>query len=99
MSKKIDASLKRLIRALAKHAKTAGDRAVSRKKLERALVNVHAAASEYAAAVEKKTGFGSSFPVIVLPALDADTLSSLEAERKVLAERSTGPIPQQVATQ
>ena len=90
MSKKINEARKHLTKALKKHAEVVSGNAVSRKKAERAAGKVAAAATAYAALVEKKTGLASPFQGVEPVGLEAETLASLEAERDKL---STRPIP------
>jgi hypothetical protein len=97
MSKKIDSALKDLIKALRKHADVASERHVSLKRSQRATARVHAAATAYASAVHARSGLGNPFDDIVDPALDAETLESLAAERDAIARTLTGPIPKQNA--
>jgi hypothetical protein len=97
MSKKIDAALKDLVKALRKHAVVAGDRHISLKRSQRATARVRAAASAYAAAVHARSGLGNPFDDVLDPGLDAATLASLAAERDAIARSVTGPIPQQTA--
>ena len=92
MSKKIDAALKDLKKALNAHADAVGGSAVSLKKAQRASSKVAVAASEYAAAVHAKSGMGSPFDDVARPGLERVTITSLEAERDVLARNLTGPI-------
>lgn len=93
MSKKIDAALKDLTKALNKHADIVGASAVSLKKAERASAKVAAAATAYAEAVHIKSGMPNPFDEMLQPGLENSTLASLAAERDKLAERMTGPIP------
>ncbi|MBU1586935.1 MAG: hypothetical protein KKH51_03200 [Actinobacteria bacterium] len=93
MSKKIDAALKELTKALAKHAKAVGGSAVSLKKAQRASAKVAAAATAYAEAVHAKSGMGNPFDDMVQPGLDGGTLASLAAERDAIKQHLTGPIP------
>jgi predicted NACHT family NTPase len=97
MSKKIDATLKDLIKALEKHARVVGGRNVSLKKSQRAAAKLQVTATAYAAAVYSKTGLDSPFNDVVRPGLDSATLPSLEAERDALARVTTGPILEQQA--
>jgi hypothetical protein len=97
MSKKIDSALKDLVKALRKHAQVAGERHVSLKRSQRATAKVRSAASAYAAAVHARSGLGNPFDDVLDPALDAETLKSLAAERDAIARTVTGPIPQQSA--
>jgi hypothetical protein len=97
MSKKIDSALKDLIKALKKHADVAGERHISLKRSQRATAKVRAAASAYAAAVHARSGLGNPFDDVVDPALDAETLVSLAAERDAIARNVTNPIPVQSA--
>ncbi|CAN5329368.1 hypothetical protein BH09ACT5_BH09ACT5_08650 [soil metagenome] len=92
MSKKIDAALKDLKKALTKHADAVGGSAVSLKKAQRASARVAAAASAYAEAVHAKSGMGNPFDDMVQPGLDCGTLASLAAERDSIAKSLTGPI-------
>ncbi|MCU1586192.1 MAG: hypothetical protein QOI70_150 [Microbacteriaceae bacterium] len=86
MSKKIDATLKDLIKALRKHAEAVGGSRVSLKKSQRAGAKLQATASAYAAAVHAKTGLDSPFNDVVSPGLENVTLNSLLAERDALAK-------------
>jgi succinate dehydrogenase hydrophobic anchor subunit len=85
MSKKIDSTLKDLIKALEKHAEVAGERHVSLKRSQRATAKVRAAATAYAAAVHARSGLGNPFDDVIDPALDEETLQSLSAERDAIA--------------
>jgi hypothetical protein len=98
MSKKIDAALKDLIKALKKHADAVGGDAVSLKKAQRASAKVAAAASNYAEAVLSKSGVGNPFDDMIQPGLQQSTLASLHAERDAIAQALTGPIPIQKST-
>jgi predicted NACHT family NTPase len=89
MSKKIDASLKDLIKALRKHAEAVGGSRVSLKKSQRAGAKLQATATAYAAAVHAKTGLGSPFNDVVSPGLENVTLNSLLAERDALAKKAS----------
>ena len=95
MSKKIDAALKDLKKALTKHAEVVGGSAVSLKKAQRANAKVAAAATAYAEAVHSKSGMGNPFDDMVQPGLENATLASLAAERDAIAQHLTGPIPVQ----
>lgn len=95
MSKKIDAALKDLKKALNKHAEAVGGRTVSLKKSQRASARVAAAATAYAEAVHAKSGLGNPFADVLEPGLEATTLASLSAERDKLAKSLTGPIETQ----
>jgi hypothetical protein len=95
MSKKIDAALKDLKKALDKHADAVGGSAVSLKKAQRASAKVAAAATAYAAAVQAKSGLGNPFDDMVQPGLESTTLASLAAERDAIKQHLTGPIPVQ----
>jgi hypothetical protein len=97
MSKKIDSALKDLTKALRKHAEVAGARQVSLKRSQRATARVRTAASAYASAVYAKSGLPNPFDDMIDPSLDAETLSSLAAERDAIARTLTGAIPQQSA--
>ncbi|MGV8896911.1 MAG: hypothetical protein ACOH10_06970 [Rhodoglobus sp.] len=92
MSKKIDAALKDLKKALKAHAEVVGGSAVSLKKAQRASSKVAAAATAYAEAVHAKSGMGNPFDDMGPLALERATLDSLSAERDALQKRSTGPI-------
>ncbi|MDJ0336358.1 hypothetical protein QMG83_14100 [Salinibacterium sp. G-O1] len=92
MSKKIDAALKDLKKALKTHAEVVGGSAVSLKKAQRASSKVAAAATAYAEAVHSKSGMGNPFDDMGPLALERATLDSLSAERDALQKRSTGPI-------
>lgn len=94
MSKKIDAALKDLKKALNAHAEVVGGSAVSLKKAQRANAKVAAAASAYAAVVHAKSGIGNPFNGMHEPALESTTLASLAAERDAIAKNLTGPITQ-----
>jgi hypothetical protein len=97
MSKKIDAALKDLKKALNKHAEAVGGRSVSLKKSQRASAKVAAAASAYAEAVHAKSGLGNPFTDMLEPGLESTTIASLSAERDTIAKNLTGPIPAQKA--
>jgi hypothetical protein len=84
MSKKIDRSLKALLKAFRDHAKVVGGNPVSLKKAERAVLKVQTAMSDYSAAVQAKTGLESSFIAVPPRRLDDTTLTSLAAERDSL---------------
>ena len=92
MSKKIDAALKDLKKALDKHADAVGGSAVSLKKSQRASAKVAAAATAYAEAVHAKSGLGNPFSEMLQPGLENSTLESLAAERDAIAKGLTGPI-------
>ncbi|MEQ1737488.1 MAG: hypothetical protein ABL886_13925, partial [Rhodoglobus sp.] len=89
MSKKIDAALKDLKKALNNHADVVGGSAVSLKKAQRANAKVAAAASTYAAAVYSKSGVGNPFSEMLEPGLESTTLASLAAERDAIAQGLT----------
>lgn len=93
MSKKINAALKDLKKALNKHADVVGGSAVSLKKAQRANAKVAAAAATYAEAVHSKSGVGNPFTDMVEPGLEKSTLMSLAAERDAIKLNLTGPIP------
>ena len=93
MSKKIDAALKDLKKALNKHADVVGGSAVSLKKSQRASAKVASAADAYAAAVQAKSGLGN--PFTGMETLEDSTLASLAAERDAIAKSLTSPIPVQ----
>ena len=95
MSKKIDAALKDLKKALNKHADAVGGPAVSLKKAQRASAKVAAAATAYAEAVHSKSGLGNPFTDMLQPGLESSTLISLAAERDAIKPNLTGPIPVQ----
>jgi len=92
MSKKIDAALKDLKKALNKHAEVVGSSAVSLKKAQRASAKVAAAATAYAEVVHAKSGMGNPFDDMLQPGLDSGTLASLAAERDSIKNHMTGPI-------
>jgi hypothetical protein len=98
MSKKIDAALKELIKALRAHAEAVGGRRVFLKKSQRASVKLQAAASAYAKAVHAKTGLDSPFNDVVSPGLENVTLNSLLAERDALASQSKKAEPDASST-
>lgn len=93
MSKKIDAALKDLKKALKKHAEVVGGSAVSLKKSQRASAKVALAADAYAAAVQAKSGLSNPFGG--METLDDSTRASLVAERDQIAKNLTGPIATQ----
>ena len=92
MSKKIDAARKTLTKALKKHAEVVGGDAVSLKRAQRASARVQAAAAEYAAVVQAKSGMPDPFAPIAGNGLESETIASLQAERNALHDRLTGPI-------
>lgn len=92
MSKKIDAALKDLKKALNAHADIVGGSAVSLKKAQRASSKVTAAAVAYAEAVHSKSGMGNPFDDMGPIGLERVTLDSLSAERDKLVQQLTGPI-------
>jgi len=92
MSKKINAALKDLKKALNAHADAVGGSAVSMKKAQRANAKVAAAATAYAAAVHAKSGLGNPFDDMLQPGLESVTLASLAAERDALLQGRTGEI-------
>lgn len=96
MSKKIDAALKDLKKALNKHADVVGGSAVSLKKSLRASAKVASAADAYAAAVHQKAGLEN--PFTGMQTLEDSTIASLSAERDQIAKNLTGPIPVQNAS-
>ena len=77
MSKKIEASLKDLIKALRTHADAVGGSHVSLKKSQRASAKLQSTASAYAAAVYAKTGLDSPFNDVASPGLENVTLNSI----------------------
>lgn len=95
MSKKIDAALKELKKALNQHADAVGGSAVSLKKAQRAGAKVAAAATAYAEAVHSKSGMGNPFDDMMQPGLDTEAIASLSAERDAIKKNLTGPIPVQ----
>lgn len=97
MSKKIDAALKDLKKALNAHAEAVGGRNVSLKKSQRASAKVAAAATAYAEAVHAKSGLGNPFSDMLEPGLEDTTIASLSAERDSIAKNLTGPIETQQA--
>ncbi|MGV8852621.1 MAG: hypothetical protein ACOH1M_08660 [Rhodoglobus sp.] len=92
MSKKIDAALKDLKKALNKHAEVVSNKPVSLKKAQRATAKVAAAATNYAEIVHAKSGMGNPFDDMLQPGLDSGTLASLAAERDSIKNQITGPI-------
>jgi len=98
MSKKIEASLKDLIKALRAHADAVGGSHVSLKKSQRASAKLQSTASAYAAAVHAKTGLDSPFNEIASPGLENVTLNSLLAERDALASQSKKTTPDASST-
>jgi len=98
MSKKIDAALKHLKKALDKHADAVGGHAVSLKKAQRASAKVTAAAAQYVEAVSAKSGLPSPFSDVPQLGLESSTLVSLAAERDAIAKGLTGPIAVQDAS-
>ncbi|MGL4340068.1 MAG: hypothetical protein ACRCSP_06570 [Rhodoglobus sp.] len=92
MSKKIDAALKELKKALNAHADAVGGSAVSLKKAQRASARVATAATAYAAAVQSKSGMSSPFDQMTQLGLERETIASLSAERDLIAQHLTGPI-------
>jgi hypothetical protein len=98
MSKKIDAALKELKKALTKHADVVGGSAVSLKKAQRTSAKVAAAATAYAEAVHAKSGMGNPFDEMIQPGLESTTIASLAAERDTIAKNLTGPVPVQRQT-
>ena len=98
MSKKIEASLKDLIKALRAHADAVGNSRVSLKKSQRASAKLQSAASAYAAAVHAKTGLDSPFNDVKSPGLENVTLNSLLAERDSLASQSKKVTPDASST-
>lgn len=99
MSKKIDAALKELKKALNKHAEVVGAPAVSLKKAQRASARVIEALDNYATIVEQKSGIESPFRGLLRPGLEPATIASLTAERNRIAENVTGPVPVQEAAE
>jgi hypothetical protein len=93
MSKKIDAALKDLKKALDKHAAVVGARHVSLKRAQRANAKVTAAASAYAEAVHTKSNLANPFDDVLQPGLEKSTIESLAAERDSIAKNLTGPVP------
>ncbi|EAR24652.1 hypothetical protein A20C1_11256 [marine actinobacterium PHSC20C1] len=92
MSKKIDAALKDLKKALNKHAEVVSSKPVSLKKAQRATAKVAAAATNYAEIVHAKSGMGNPFDDMLQPGLDSGTIASLAAERDSIKNQLTGPI-------
>lgn len=89
MSKKIDAALDELIKALRKHAKAVDGGRISLKKTQRAAARLQTAASAYSIAVYSKSGLDTPFNDVASPGLEGETLVSLEAERDDLAKRTS----------
>ncbi|GAA4664124.1 hypothetical protein [Frondihabitans cladoniiphilus] len=84
MTKKIDAALKDLTKALEHHAQVVSLKPVPQKKAGRAAAELRAAATAYAAIVEKKTGQTNPF----IDFLDKATIDSLMHERDALAKKT-----------
>lgn len=97
MSKKIDAALKDLKKALDHHADTVSGRSVSLKKVQRASAKLVEAIEAYASVVVEKTGTPSPFLASHVPGLEEATMVSLAAERDALVKAHTGSIPKQSA--
>lgn len=95
MSKKIDAAVKAVIKALEKHAEAVDRSPVSLKKSQRAGAKLQAAATAYAEAVYVKSGLDSPFSDVLRPGLHDSTLESLEAERDALSRQLSELNPQQ----
>lgn len=87
MSKKIDAALKSLTKALEKHADAVGGSSVSARKSGRASAKLQSAAADYAEAVFLKSGLETPFSDVVRPGLDPETMKSLSAERDKLTKK------------
>ncbi|NEN05974.1 hypothetical protein G3T36_08810 [Diaminobutyricibacter tongyongensis] len=87
MSKKIDSTLKELIKALKKHAEVTGAPRVPIKRAQKAAARVQAAVNAYTEAVHTKTGLPSPFTDLIEPGLDEDTLRSLKSERDAVLRR------------
>ncbi len=81
MSKKIDAALADLIKALHKHAKAVGGSRVRAKEVARANTKLQAAASQYTNVVYAKTKTDTPFTDVPRPDLEEAILKSLAAER------------------
>lgn len=92
MSKKIDAALKELTKALKKHAEVVSGPAVSLKQAQRAAAKVSVAAATYAEVVDKKAGVGNPFDDLLKQGLEGATLESLKAEREKIKNSLTGPV-------
>jgi len=90
MSKKINAALTDLIKALSKHGEVMGSSPVSAKQAARATAKVRAAAIAYGAAVETRSGQPSLFANLADPSLNEDTIASLTAERDSLEAMIAG---------
>jgi len=90
MSKKINAALTDLIKALSKHGEVMGSSPVSAKQAARATAKVRAAAIAYGAAVETRSGQPSLFADLADPSLNEDTIASLTAERDSLEAMIAG---------
>jgi len=87
VSKKIDAALKTLVKALEHHGEVMGDRPLSAKKAGRATERVRQAAAEYTLVVADKTGQPNPF----VDFLDPETVRSLRGERDAIAaKKGTG---------
>jgi hypothetical protein len=87
VSKKIDSTLKDLVKALKKHAEVMGAPRVPIKQAQKATARVQAAANAYTEAVHSKTGQPSPFTDLIEPGLDEDTLRSLKSERDAVLKR------------
>jgi len=85
VSKKIDAALKSLVKALEHHGEVMSDRPVSAKRAGRATEKVRQAASAYTQVVADKTGQPNPF----VDFLDPETVQSLRGERDAIATKKT----------
>ena len=85
VSKKIDAALKSLLKALEHHGEVMSDRPVSAKRAGRATEKVRQAASAYTQVVADKTGQPNPF----VDFLDPETVQSLRGERDAIATKKT----------
>jgi hypothetical protein len=85
VSKKIDAALKTLVKALEHHGEVMGDRPVSAKRAGRATEKVRQAAAAYTTVVAEKTGQPNPF----VDFLDPATVRSLKGERDAIAAKKS----------
>lgn len=92
VSKKIDSTLKDLLKALKKHAEVMSASRVPIKQAQKASARVQAAANAYTEAVHTRTGQPSPFVDLIEPGLDAATLRSLKSERDAVLRRHNIPV-------
>ncbi len=81
MSKKIDAALKDLLKALRAHAKAVGGSRVRAKDVALSNEKLRRAANAYTRAVYRKTKLDTPFSDVVRPGLEESIMKSLAAER------------------